>query len=176
MRKHGTLESWNDERGFGFIAPAQAGEKIFVHISAFPRDGQRPRVGELISFEIETGPEGKSRAMRVMRPGARSRNRQIAARPKRPARALSVILSMLAFGAIGAYAYERWSNSAAPESAAAVPLSPQPLAAPAFHCDGRTTCSQMTSCAEAKYFLQHCPHTTMDGNHDGVPCEQQWCQ
>jgi Excalibur calcium-binding domain len=44
-----------------------------------------------------------------------------------------------------------------------------------FSCDGRQYCSQMTSCAEATYFLRHCPSTKMDGNHDGVPCEQQWC-
>ena len=45
-----------------------------------------------------------------------------------------------------------------------------------FTCDGRTHCSQMTSCAEAKYFLAHCPGVKMDGNHDGVPCELQWCK
>lgn len=48
-------------------------------------------------------------------------------------------------------------------------------AAPRFHCDGRQHCSQMSSCAEATYFIQHCPNTKMDGNNDGVPCEQQWC-
>lgn len=50
-----------------------------------------------------------------------------------------------------------------------------PTAPSAFRCDGRTTCAQMTSCAEAKYFLRHCPGTKMDGNRDGEPCEQQWC-
>jgi hypothetical protein len=44
-----------------------------------------------------------------------------------------------------------------------------------FTCDGRTYCSQMTSCAEAKYFLAHCPGVKMGGNRDGTPCEQQWC-
>ena len=44
-----------------------------------------------------------------------------------------------------------------------------------FTCDGRIYCSQMRSCAEAKYFLAHCPGVKMDGNKDGVPCEQQWC-
>ena len=48
-------------------------------------------------------------------------------------------------------------------------------ATPQFSCDGRTHCSHMRSCAEATYFLQHCPNTKMDGNHDGVPCERQWC-
>ncbi|MGH8240321.1 MAG: excalibur calcium-binding domain-containing protein, partial [Steroidobacteraceae bacterium] len=42
-------------------------------------------------------------------------------------------------------------------------------------CDGRTHCSQMTSCEEAKYFLKHCPGTQMDGDGDGEPCEQQLC-
>ncbi|MBO9717597.1 MAG: excalibur calcium-binding domain-containing protein [Pseudoxanthomonas sp.] len=44
-----------------------------------------------------------------------------------------------------------------------------------FSCDGRTYCSQMRSCAEATWFIQHCPGTKMDGNNDGVPCERQWC-
>jgi hypothetical protein len=44
-----------------------------------------------------------------------------------------------------------------------------------FKCDGRIHCSQMTSCAEATYFLRNCPGTKMDGDGDGIPCEQQWC-
>ena len=45
-----------------------------------------------------------------------------------------------------------------------------------FKCDGRIYCSQMTSCEEATYFLRNCPGVKMDGNNDGVPCEQQWCR
>ncbi|MBK8184365.1 MAG: excalibur calcium-binding domain-containing protein [Candidatus Competibacteraceae bacterium] len=44
-----------------------------------------------------------------------------------------------------------------------------------FKCDGRTHCSQMTSCEEATFFLRNCPNVKMDGNNDGVPCEKQWC-
>jgi hypothetical protein len=44
-----------------------------------------------------------------------------------------------------------------------------------FTCDGRVYCSQMKSCDEAKYFVQHCPNVKMDGDHDGIPCEKQWC-
>jgi endonuclease YncB( thermonuclease family) len=47
---------------------------------------------------------------------------------------------------------------------------------PRFKCDGRTYCSQMTSCEEATFFLQNCPGVKMDGNNDGVPCEKQWCR
>jgi len=45
-----------------------------------------------------------------------------------------------------------------------------------FKCDGRTYCSQMTSCEEAKFFIKNCPDTKMDGNNDGIPCERQWCK
>ncbi len=44
-----------------------------------------------------------------------------------------------------------------------------------YQCDGRTYCSQMSSCEEATFFLQNCPGVKMDGNNDGVPCEKQWC-
>ena len=44
-----------------------------------------------------------------------------------------------------------------------------------FKCDGRTHCSHMRSCAEATFFIQHCPNTSMDGDNDGIPCERQWC-
>ena len=44
-----------------------------------------------------------------------------------------------------------------------------------YRCDGRTYCSQMGSCKEAKYFLKNCPGTQMDGDGDGKPCEAQWC-
>ena len=51
--------------------------------------------------------------------------------------------------------------------------TPQPVAN--FSCDNRKYCTQMTSCAEATYFLSHCPGVKLDGNRDGIPCEQQWC-
>lgn len=54
--------------------------------------------------------------------------------------------------------------------------TPTARAQAAYRCDGRTHCSQMRSCEEATYFLRNCPGTKMDGNNDGVPCEQQWCR
>ena len=62
-------------------------------------------------------------------------------------------------------------------SAAAPTAFPAPTAVSSrsSRCDGRTHCSQMTSCEEATYFLRNCPCTQMDGEGDGVPCERQWC-
>ncbi len=62
-----------------------------------------------------------------------------------------------------------------PPTPATAPAPSQSLAAAAQRCDGRTQCSQMTSCAEARWFLANCPGVKMDGNRDGVPCERQWC-
>jgi micrococcal nuclease len=61
--------------------------------------------------------------------------------------------------------------SAATDAASAVTLA----FAAAPRCDGRQYCSQMKSCAEATWFLKNCPNVKMDGNRDGMPCEQQWC-
>ena len=52
----------------------------------------------------------------------------------------------------------------------------KPASPALYECDKRSYCSQMTSCEEATYFLQNCAKKRMDGDHDGVPCEQQWCK
>ena len=59
MRFDGTLSSWNDERGFGYIESTQGGEPIFVHASAWPQGAGRPALNQTISFEVGLGPKGK---------------------------------------------------------------------------------------------------------------------
>jgi cold shock CspA family protein len=71
QRFEGQLVMWNGERGFGAIVPRQGGQELFVHVSAFPRDGAPPAVNELISFEVVSDGEGRKRAARVLRLNAR---------------------------------------------------------------------------------------------------------
>jgi hypothetical protein len=68
---------------------------------------------------------------------------------------------------------KRRSAAAATSPDKSAPAAPS--AASGFSCDGRQYCSQMKSCAEAKYFLANCPSVKMDGDKDGVPCEREWC-
>ena len=65
IRIDGTLKTWNDERGFGFIEPTQGGQEIFVHIKAFQARRERPQLGQHLTFEVEVNPEGKKRAKLV---------------------------------------------------------------------------------------------------------------
>ena len=58
----GVLTTWNDERGFGFVAPAVGGPDVFAHISAFPADAPRPVIGDEVGYELEFSAEGKPRA------------------------------------------------------------------------------------------------------------------
>ena len=185
MRTHGTLVRWNAERGFGFIAPAGGGNDVFVHVSAFPRDGMAPRLDELVSFEIEPGKDGKPRACRVQRPGSaagRTRSPAKRALPSRFGQAAATV-SILAFVAMAAWLTQR--EDALPDARRFRSGEPTKIATPletpaapvhSFSCDGRTHCSAMHSCAEATYFLRNCPGTELDGDADGVPCEDRLCR
>ena len=175
MRTHGTLVKWNDDRGFGFVGLPQTHEEVFVHISAFPRDGVRPRVGEVVSFEVRAGSDGRKRAEAVERPGGRKPH-EGRREPRRTTRSsfvgsLLTGVAVLAIGFVGYNSYVSRPSGSASSSASSV----AEITGQTFRCDGRTHCSQMTSCAEARYFLKHCPGVQMDGNGDGEPCEQQWC-
>jgi uncharacterized membrane protein YsdA (DUF1294 family)/cold shock CspA family protein len=65
-RFEGTLMSWKDERGFGFIAPSHGGENIFVHIKSFPAGTSRPQIGESLTYEVGRDSRGKNQATRVL--------------------------------------------------------------------------------------------------------------
>ena len=181
-RAHGTLTKWDDGRGFGFITPASGSVEIFVHITAFPNDGTRPRIGELISFELEPGDNGKkTRAVRIMRPGSqrapRLPKRQAASNSK--SRLVAVLVGLSAIGAIGAIGYRTYVGNGT-EIGETTPrvstssASNTPSPSQRFQCDGRQHCSQMASYDEARFFIQHCPDTVMDGDGDGIPCESQF--
>lgn len=60
----GTVKWFNSQKGFGFIAPDDGGNDVFVHISAVERAGLSGLAeGQKVSFEIKTDPKrGKSSA------------------------------------------------------------------------------------------------------------------
>ncbi len=40
-----------------------------------------------------------------------------------------------------------------------------------FTCSTKRKCGDMLSCAEARFYLEECGRTRLDGDGDGVPCE-----
>ncbi len=93
MRFEGTLKSWNDDKGFGFISPSQGGQDIFVHISEY-RLGGRPVLNEALTFEVALNPQGKKCAVKVQGVGAQ----QAAYQPDRSHRPMRVSRSGNATG------------------------------------------------------------------------------
>ena len=55
----GTVKWFNDSKGFGFIAPTDGSDDVFVHYSAIQGGGFRSLVeGQKVSFEVQRGPKG----------------------------------------------------------------------------------------------------------------------
>ena len=81
MERLGKVSEWNDDRGFGFIAPLD-GEpaRVFFHVRDYRLDGRRPEVGELVKFTAQRQPDGKWRAQAVRRTVPVARHAKPAAR------------------------------------------------------------------------------------------------
>ncbi|ROS57088.1 DUF1294 domain-containing protein [Frigoribacterium sp. PhB118] len=91
-RVEGTLTSWDDDRGFGFLTPASGRGRAFVHITAFSRGTARPRVGDAYSYEVDRHGDRGPAAVRVSAVGSTwTAPRGRAPRPTRAGRVALVI-------------------------------------------------------------------------------------
>ncbi len=190
----GTIKRWNDEKGFGFIKSNEYKDDIFCHISAFKNlpQGLRPTVGDVVEIKVKKTAKGLQ-TVKAIYPHANNYTSQPS--PTRRTHyqqnnsssffgTLTSIISFVAIIGIGYFVYQNYFNEN-------VPAEIDSLTAPIyteqtnqtsttntksqnFTCDGRQHCSQMTSYEEAKYFIDHCPNTKMDGDGDGIPCERQF--
>jgi cold shock protein len=63
---NGTVKFFNSQKGFGFVTPESGGKDAFVHVSALERAGINTlNEGDKISYELETGRDGKQSATNV---------------------------------------------------------------------------------------------------------------
>ena len=55
----GTVHFFNDDKGYGFITPDEAGEDVFVHFTAIKERGLRNlTVGQRVTFQEVEGQRG----------------------------------------------------------------------------------------------------------------------
>ncbi len=74
LQLQGTIASWNDKKGFGFITPVSGNDRIFVHIKAFRKRQGRPQVNQQISYSISEDKQGRPCAADVAFVGKPSAN------------------------------------------------------------------------------------------------------
>ena len=54
--QEGTVKWFSSEKGYGFIAPNDGSDDVFVHHSEVP--GEDLREGEEVQFDVEQSPKG----------------------------------------------------------------------------------------------------------------------
>ena len=59
----GTVKFFNENKGYGFIAPEGGGQDAFVHITAVERAGMRTlRENQRVSYDLQEDNRGKLKA------------------------------------------------------------------------------------------------------------------
>ena len=62
----GTVKFFNNDKGYGFIAPEDGSSDAFVHISAVERAGMSTlNKDQRVSYELETDRRGKTSAVNL---------------------------------------------------------------------------------------------------------------
>ena len=188
----GIIVKWDDEKGYGFIRIDGSKQEIFCHISDFSQRSPRPEINEAVGFEVSSNGKGKNVAkqIRYLNREARDfkRNHNHHSRAKKKSFFclryvvfhIDEIGRLVLFGLIGYQIYQFAAAKLVPKQTNAPVELNDPATIQAkksnsnkYRCDGRQYCSQMVSCEEAKWFLQNCSDTKMDGDGDGIPCEDK---
>lgn len=63
QRSRGTVRMWDDDKGFGFIAPENPGPDVFLHIKALASQASRPTIGAVVTFRQGSDDQGRPRAL-----------------------------------------------------------------------------------------------------------------
>jgi uncharacterized membrane protein YsdA (DUF1294 family)/cold shock CspA family protein len=66
VRTKGRISSWNDDKGYGFIAPLAGGDRAFIHIKAFANRSRRPSAGDLVTYFLARDARGRPCAERAV--------------------------------------------------------------------------------------------------------------
>lgn len=180
----GKLKNWQGVKGFGFIQSDELKKDVFIHISTLKAMSRQPKVGDFIYFEVEQQANGKFNAVNCRIEGVATKSwltKKSRIRKNSPRRKNKLVLLLMLL-VIGFFTYQRLvsnvprlqtPNNQIPSSSVLSNELKSELSdtGTQFSCDSRQYCSQMNSRAEAEFFTRYCPNTKMDGDNDGIPCE-----
>lgn len=174
MRNKGKIKSWKDDKGYGFVSSLDdRGNDVFLHVSSFHNKHRKPKVDDIVTYEIATGKDNRLQAVNVLFAGEK-----ISSLRKKKSRLPLPIYTIFVILIVGYIGYLRLThpNSTISSSADKAVFARNAINnQDVYRCEGKKYCSEMTSCSEALFYQENCPGTKMDGDHDGIPCEQQWC-
>jgi cold shock CspA family protein len=123
----GTLTTWKDDKGYGFLEPEAGGSRVFLHISALPYGSPRPKEGDRLVYSVETQADGRLRAVKASYPRATSTPQLSVSFQQRRDTPLWVIVSVivlfLGVGIGGGYAF--WQTMQAPSASTSQILTAQ---------------------------------------------------
>lgn len=71
MRSKGKITRWYDDKGYGFIKPADGGKQVFVHIRAFASRNRRPAINQVVTYALSSDKQGRACATRATLAGDR---------------------------------------------------------------------------------------------------------
>lgn len=169
MRFQGKIKTWNQAKGFGFISPNGRGKDLFVHITQFKNRYKKPQITDLVTYEIKLDDKNRHNAVNVEFVG----DRPIKEKSKSLWGILAPIFALSLMAVAINHLYQNRGNTI--EATIYKTVNLRNYDASKFSCTGKTHCSEMQSCEEAMFYQENCQGTEMDGNNDGIPCEQQWC-
>ena len=101
MRLAGRVTDWDDDRGFGFVAPNGGGDRAFVHINEFQRGSRRPIDGDLISYRAVRDTKGRLQAREIRHAGQRIQPQRQPSRLPRAAIGAAALLGLIGATALG---------------------------------------------------------------------------
>lgn len=64
-QQRGTITTWHDDKGYGFITPADGSPPIFFHISGLVGSQPRPAEQVVVTYSLTTAADGRTRAVQV---------------------------------------------------------------------------------------------------------------
>jgi len=172
MTINAKIIKWNADKGFGFIRSESNPRDIFIHYTAFGRIPRRPMVGDVVVIDELSEADGKIKAVRARIQGVTplaNGNRGLSTYRRTRRKVGNIVLVIAVIAGIVVWLTGRIGNH---DHSSVIPVLIPQASSEHFTCAGKRHCGEMTSKAEAQFYLKNCPHEAMDG--DGNACEQQF--